>query len=134
MRQASRRGFTLLEVLIALVVLAVSIGAVVSQAASLNRNGVHLANKTYALWVAQNRIAELQLSNAALEVSEVRGVSELAGRTWHWTQRVSNVGTATTLQRVDVRVHERRPAATLSEQGPGPLVELSGFVGSGERP
>ena len=127
LRANSYVGFTLLEVLVALVVLTLSIGAVVSQAAALNRNGSHLTNKTFALWVAQNRLAELRLGSTRLTVSDTRGETEFGARTWYWTQRISNVGSGTSLQRIDIAVFAEPVRATLGRREVAPLVDLSGF-------
>ena len=125
-------GFTLLEVLVALVVLTVSIGAVVSQATSLNRNGSHLMHKTYALWVAHTRLAELQLVSSRLAVSDTRGQAEFGARTWYWTQRISNVGGGTALQRIEIAVFAEPVRTTAGGRDVAPLIDLIGFRAAGD--
>ena len=124
-------GFTLLEVLVALVIMTLSVGAIVSQAASLNRNGSHLMAKTYALWIAQNRLAELQLNTVRLAVSDTRGEVEFGAHTWYWTQRISDVGSGVPLRRIDVAVFTEQVKFTLNSNAVAPVVNLTGFQAVG---
>ena len=58
MHQRGDRGFTLMEVLVALAVLAIALAGVMRLSAQTIDATVYLHDKTLALWVAQNRIAE----------------------------------------------------------------------------
>jgi general secretion pathway protein I len=79
-----KKGFTLLEVLVALAIFAVaalSIMKAVSQ--HLNTLG-YLEQKTLAAMVADNELARLQLSGEYPTASK-QGKSTLANREWYWT-------------------------------------------------
>jgi len=56
------RGFTLLEVLIALAVLAIGMIAVIGTAGTSTRTAAELKEETFAHWVAMNELASLRLS------------------------------------------------------------------------
>lgn len=56
------RGFTLVEVLVALVIVALVLGAALRAAGALTVAQQRLAQKTYAGWSADNRLAELRLA------------------------------------------------------------------------
>jgi len=56
------RGFTLVEVLVALVIVALVLGAGLRAAGALTVAQQRLAQKTYAGWSADNRLAELRLA------------------------------------------------------------------------
>ncbi len=90
----SRRlgGFTLVEVMVALSIVALSLLAI---AASMNQM-IDAANtmreRTYASWIAQNKIAELRLANEAVEVSSTSGELDYGNATWAWTADVSETG------------------------------------------
>jgi len=88
----SARGMTLLEVMLALVILATS-GLAVMQAAtqSLN-NQSYLQQKTFAMWIASNRIAELKLQATWPALSWKSEQIEFANVTWYW--RYQGVATA----------------------------------------
>lgn len=75
-------GFTLLEVLIALAVLAVLMLGLLKITAANTQNLWYLENKTLAATVAANQAAELRLQGQLLE--SLDGWEEMAGRRWHW--------------------------------------------------
>lgn len=56
------RGFTLVEVLVALVIVALVLGAGLRAAGALTAGQQRLAQKAYAGWSADNRLAELRLA------------------------------------------------------------------------
>ena len=56
------RGFTLLEVLVALVIVAFGMGAVLSALSSSANNIAALREKTIAEWVGMNQIADVRLN------------------------------------------------------------------------
>jgi general secretion pathway protein I len=100
----SRRGFTLIEVIIALFVVALGIGALlttlVSSADSLGR----LRDKSMAEWIALNHISEVRLSRRTPATGITSGkVDDYGGRPWTWQQTVSDPGIAGML-RIDVSV------------------------------
>lgn len=55
------RGFTLLEVLVALAIFAMVAASVLSASARSLQNASRLEDKTLAMWIADNRLNELQL-------------------------------------------------------------------------
>ena len=71
-------GFTLLEVLVALAVLAIAMGAVIGATTqSVNTVGV-LRDRTFATWVALNKVNELLLAPTAWpEEGSRKGETEL---------------------------------------------------------
>lgn len=114
-------GFTLVEVLVALLVVAVGLGAVFL---SLNQhiyNATYLREKTIASWVAENRLATLRLATNVPEIDETTGDAEMAEIRWRWTQKVSETGVAN-LRRIDISV-----SSDLNPESS--LIQLSGFVG-----
>ncbi len=58
---ARHRGFTLLEVLVALAVLAIAMAALIKTGGENTRSAAYLRDKTLAQWVAMNVIAEQRL-------------------------------------------------------------------------
>ncbi len=78
------RGFTLLEILVALAMLSL---VCLSMAASSGRavdNAGYLKERTLATWVAMNKAAEIQLAKKWIPTSTADGESEMAGRKWQW--------------------------------------------------
>ena len=61
-------GFTLLEVLVALTILAVALTAALRSAMALTNNIRDIRSKQYALMTAENRLLELQLGAGAIQI------------------------------------------------------------------
>jgi general secretion pathway protein I len=118
--RANAPGFTLLEVLVALVVLALAMSALVRTTA-LQADGLHDARqRTYAQWVAANAITDARLGGA-LPAQGVREGEMAMGRVrWRWRMVVSPTAVAG-IRRLDVGVR--------AADGRQVLV-LSGFAGS----
>ncbi|MBK8182219.1 MAG: type II secretion system minor pseudopilin GspI [Candidatus Competibacteraceae bacterium] len=81
-------GFTLLEVLVALAVLAIAMGAIIGVATqSVNTVG-YLRDQTFASWAALNKVNELLLASEPWPTEgSSKGTSDLANRTWRWETR-----------------------------------------------
>jgi general secretion pathway protein I len=97
------KGFTLIEVMVALAIAALALGAVAASISQMVESATAMEMRTYASWIAQNRIAELRLSNVVPEVSEDSDQVEFAGQEWTWRSTVSETGVEN-LFRVDVDV------------------------------
>jgi general secretion pathway protein I len=115
------RGFTLIEVLVALAIVTVGMAALLSALSSSADSTGYLRDKTLAEWVALNRIEEVRLATQLPEKKKSDGTAELAGRKWKWQQEVQDTTVAGIL-RVDVRVKPEEVAGDSSW-----YAELSGI-------
>jgi len=61
-RQAHGAGFTLLEVLVALVIIGTALGASLRAVGSLTQNSSDLRASTMATWSAENRLTQIRLA------------------------------------------------------------------------
>jgi len=116
-----QRGFTLLEVLIALAVLAIAMGAVIKATGDYTGNHAWLRDRTLAIWVARNVLVQFQVENAWPDVGERKGTQEMGRREWRWLARVSQTEEAQ-LRRLDVEVY------LLDAEDDDPVSVLSGFL------
>ena len=76
------RGFTLLEVLVALAVTAIALGAGFRAADAINQNAVRLEAVIAAQWCADNQLTALRLSRTFPGVGDVDFACEQMGRSY----------------------------------------------------
>ncbi len=112
------RGFTLLEVLIALVVVAIALLALTRTAASQVAAFDGLRERTLAGWVAANVLAETRLATPLPATGRRDGRVRFADRDWRWTLDVQATANAR-IRRIDV--------AVFAGEATVPSASLSGF-------
>lgn len=115
------RGFTLIEVLIALAVLAISMAALIGTAAKMTSDATGLRDRTLANWVAMNEMATLRLSPTWPQLGKQDANADMGGRKWHWVAKVTKTSDQDLL-RVDIDVS----AASDKQQI---ISSLTGFIG-----
>jgi general secretion pathway protein I len=120
MSRRTQRGFTLIEVLVALVIVAVGMSAMMGALTSSARTVVYMQDKTFAEWVALNQIA-----NDRLQLGQ--GLDNFAGRSWHWRQDVV-ASQVPGIMRIDVKV---RPKEVKGGDDDNWYVTVSGLAGNG---
>ncbi len=81
-------GFTLIEVLLALSVFSLAGLALLNTADTHFTSLNNLENKMVADWVASNQLVEVNLDSAWPPKNNKTGKEEMAGREWHWVQKV----------------------------------------------
>ena len=79
------KGFTLLEVLVALLLLALALVAMVRLAGMDSRAQAQLRDGTLAQWVAANAVAETRLRMPFPAVGRSSGEVRMGGQRWRWT-------------------------------------------------
>lgn len=114
-------GFTLLEVMVALLIVAVALGGAVKVIGNAAANSSRMNNKTFANWVALNQIAELRISNAWPKLGEIKGDSEMADRKWAWQQKSIKTDDDN-IRRIEVSVWSE------DDKKSSPFVTMVGFL------
>ncbi|AXQ31714.1 type II secretion system protein GspI [Solimonas sp. K1W22B-7] len=97
------RGFTLIEMLVAVAVVAIAMGAIITGLARYADNAARLREKTVALWVAHNRLTELELQRAWPDIGKSDGEVMMAGVKWKWFVEIKATPDPH-LRRADIRV------------------------------
>ncbi len=118
------RGFTLLEVLVALLVF----GLIATAAAEVGSNYIssfeRVRDKTLAGWLAENRVNELRLQEQLPDISDNSEDTDYGNYRWRVTTVV--LGTAEpTMRRVEVTVAKYPDG----QSEPFPVHTLSAFLG-----
>ena len=98
-----RRGFTLIEVLAALIIVGLGMLGVIQAVIQAANNGTYLREKTFAHWIAMNLVTERRLMTSPPEVGTSSDVIDYADQRWRWTVRVSET-TVDSMRRFDVSV------------------------------
>ena len=116
-------GFTLIEVMVAVAIVAIGMMAGSKVIGDTTGNIGYLRDKSMAEWIADNRITEIRLSGEFPSVDRTEGDIDYAGRKWHWVATVSQTPVAG-LRRIDMEVRRG------DDVDKSALVKLAGFVGS----
>ena len=123
MHRADSGGFTLIEVVVALAILGIGMLAVFKTIGDTVHNVNELRDRSFAEWIADNRITEIRISGEMPSVEETAGEVAFAGQQWHWLTKISQTQVQG-LRRIDVSVrHDDDPENSS-------IITLSGFVGA----
>lgn len=121
------QGFTLLEVLVALAIFALVAASVLGVSARSLQNAARLEEKTLAMWVADNRLSEMQLASEVPATGKQEGQVEFANRQWQWQSNVEATSEPT-MRRISLWValrDERGRGGDIQERA---VTSLTGFV------
>jgi general secretion pathway protein I len=123
MRASRNAGFTLLEVLAALVIISLGMLGVIEAISQTASNSIRMRDRTLAHWVAMNRLTEIRLQTRPPKIDKTSDEVEMAGRKWRWTMEVTETPVQS-LRRIDIRVAE----ADADEDSS--LTNVTGFYGT----
>jgi len=119
----------LVEVLVALMIVAIGLAALMAAVSGTARTSGYLRDKTLAQWIALNRLTEVRL-NATNKFAQNTDTGQVnfAGRTWHYDTRYFDTSIAS-MKRIVVRVY----AGETKTKG-NPLAETTSFLGADVNP
>ena len=104
MTLSSQKGFTLLEVMFALLIVALTMGAIVETGGYSAKRTAQLTEKTIASWIAQNQVTLYRAKRTWTSESSKSGVVEMADSEWSWKMKISKTDEPL-LRRLDVDVY-----------------------------
>jgi general secretion pathway protein I len=79
-------GFTLVEVLVALTIIAIALGALLNTAGTQASSTAYLKQKTIAHWVALNELTQIRIAGEFPDLGDKRGSTEMANHAWYWVR------------------------------------------------
>jgi len=110
----SERGFTILEMLVAIAILSLGAVALLNLAGESTRTAAALRTRLFAGIVADNRAIEAVTSAGPLAIGATSGVEMAGGEAWRWTRRVAR-GADSDILRVTVTVSPPQTTRTAGE-------------------
>jgi general secretion pathway protein I len=127
-RSSGMGGFTLVEVMVAVLIVSVAISALLTRIMTTVDSTARLRDKAIASWVALNQMELVYIANEnpksraynTLLNKEITGKSEMAGREWHW-----KVTPQKGLAEGSIPIHV---TVTDTEDGDSPIVTLIGTI------
>jgi general secretion pathway protein I len=118
------RGFTLVEVLVALVIVALGLTALMVAVNGTARTSGFLRDKTLGQWIALNRLSEVRLNVVKFGQNTDTGELDFGNRKWHYDTRYFDTSIAS-MKRVVVRVY----LGDKKTKG-NPIAQAVGFLGT----
>jgi len=100
-------GFTLIEVLVALAILAVALAAAVRASSTAADGALELKERLLATWIAQDRLAEYAALARWPDLGARQGNAEQAGVQFTWRETVSGTPNQR-FRRIEVQVFPAR--------------------------
>jgi len=82
------KAFTLLEVLVALTIIAITLGAVIKTTSDQTANTAYLKQKAIGHWVAVNALNQLLLEKKWPSLGKSTDSAQMAKHEWHWQREV----------------------------------------------
>ncbi|MEM7053327.1 MAG: type II secretion system minor pseudopilin GspI [Pseudomonadota bacterium] len=116
-RSTSQRnaGFTLIEVLVALAIVAIALVALSQAGGRAIDTQYQLEQRSIALWLAANRLAEIEL-NQPIRPGTRSGQLQMAERDWRWQAEIQ-AAPGEQLWRADVRVYDANDQLIITHSG-----------------
>ncbi len=103
----------LVELLVALTILALPLAAITRSMSQAIDNTAALRDRSLALWIAQDQIALHRMRHDWPDVKVTSGTRELAGRNWRWQEQVLTTPVAQ-LRRLEVEVRDAEHSQVLA--------------------
>ena len=119
------KGFTLIEIMVALAILAVTLGVIIKGSSEQTSQLSYLRDKTYAWFVAENALTRLKLKTGFPAMGTTKSKEKMAGQIWYVEQVVTETAAQDILgkgQFIGVRIEVKK-----NQDDETPLVKLQSY-------
>lgn len=116
-----QKAFTLIEVMVALAVLAIGMMTLVKVSSQSIVQTAYLKDKTIAQWIAINKVNEVKLSGSFPKTGTSKGSEIMADQEWQWKLKISTTADKD-IRRLDVDVKKYNAEGE-------PVVKFISFIG-----
>lgn len=124
----SRRGFSLIDALVALAILAIALTAAFRSLGASLLLTHESQQRQMAMWVAENQLADIRARRLWLDLGRHEGVEQQGKWTFRWVEEVKNTPHAG-FRRVEVAVYGEDEATASNGAAPHALARLVGYAG-----
>ncbi|MBC8210681.1 MAG: type II secretion system minor pseudopilin GspI [Gammaproteobacteria bacterium] len=121
MKARFQNAFTLIEIMVALAIIGLTMGAIIENTTASTRNALYLQEKTIASWIAMNQISLVRARREWTSVSNKKGEVEMANREWIWKMEILKTDDPN-MRRLNVDVY-------LADKDDQSLASMTGFLG-----
>ena len=114
------RGFTLIEILVALAIIAIALAALIKASGSHTASVAYIKQKSIAHWVAMNEITELKIKQSWPAIGDKKGSADMANHEWFWLREIKETANDDT--------HQVTFTIFLDEDGEQNVTRLIGYI------
>ena len=115
----AERGMTLIEVMIASLIISLVMVAAIVSASHSQRSGLRLTQKTHAQWVANNIAAEIRagLHGEITPTGSFQGQQSMGHQNWFWRAKAQSQNEQVIFWQITAHENENSPAIVTRSTG-----------------
>jgi general secretion pathway protein I len=122
LKQRRQAGLTLIEVLVALAIIAIALTAIIKSVAENIRGISYLEDKTIAMYVAEQVINEVRVGLLPLPQT-LSEKTEMLGKEWYW-QAQETTSSNPRIKKINVKVYRQSP----EDDDAATVIDMDGFM------
>jgi len=106
MNAKQHAGFTLVEILVALAIVAIAFAGILGLVGQAADSSGSLRDRTLAMWLAQNRLTQHQLEKDWPAIGTRTGTSDYVAIEWQWEEQVQS-SLHKNIRRIEIHIRRK---------------------------